>query len=56
MFLTQFGIRVDVYLMPLEVGFALGIGERLLNNVTEIAVPTRIHNYIVHLAVVMRQS
>jgi hypothetical protein len=48
----QFGVCVDVHLTPLELGLVLSIGESVFNDLAEMAAMTRIHNYIVHIAIV----
>jgi hypothetical protein len=48
----QFGVDVDIHLTPSELGLVLSVGERLFNDLTEMAALTQIHHYIVHVAIV----
>jgi hypothetical protein len=50
--LPQLGIDIDVNLAPLEVGVALNLGKRLLDEVTEMTTFARIDHHIVHSAIV----
>ena len=50
--LPQLGVAVDVHLAPLEVGLALKLRKRLLDDVAKMTSIARINHHVVHVAIV----
>lgn len=50
--LPQFRITVDIDFTPYEVGLALGLGERLFDDVAEMTSTAGVHHNFVHKVIV----
>jgi len=51
-FFPQLRVEVDVHIVPLEVGIALKLLQRLLDDVAEMTTLARIDHHVVHRAIV----
>ena len=50
--LPQFRVEIDIHLAPFKFGSTLELYQNLFDDVTEMASLTRIHQYLMHRAIV----